>query len=87
MPSKAKIIKRAITDAIMNMMTPPLVSVVGSLSDSSADKLSKAIAKVIRLAGFNVCDLFFSLLYLTLTALVRPFTLSGFAAFLIVYVA
>ena len=29
MPSKAKIIKRAITDAIMNMMTPPLVSVVG----------------------------------------------------------
>ena len=52
MPSKAKIIKRAITDAIMNMMTPPLVSVVGSLSDSSADKLSKAIAKVIRL--FNI---------------------------------
>ncbi len=48
MPSKAKIIKRAITDAIMNMMTPPLVSVVGSLSDKSADKLSKALASVIK---------------------------------------
>ena len=53
MPSKAKIIKRAITDAIMNMMTPPLVSVVGSLSDTSADKLSNAIAKVIRLLNIN----------------------------------
>ena len=48
MPSKAKIIKRAITDAIMNMMTPPLVSIVGSLSDKSADKLSKTLASVIK---------------------------------------
>ncbi|MBO7622316.1 MAG: hypothetical protein J6T06_17545, partial [Victivallales bacterium] len=53
MPSKAKIIKRAITDAIMNMMTPPLVSVVGSLSDKSADKLSKALASVIKLLNIG----------------------------------
>ena len=52
MPSKAKIIKRAITDAIMNMMTPPLVSVVGSLSDASANRLATFVAKAIRL--FNI---------------------------------
>ena len=52
MPSKAKIIKRAITDAIMNMMTPPLVSVVGSFSDASADRLATFVAKAIRL--FNI---------------------------------
>jgi len=53
MPSKAKIIKRAITDAIMNMMTPPLVAVVGSLSDQSAEKLARVVAKGIRLFNLN----------------------------------
>ncbi|MBP5673755.1 MAG: lysophospholipid acyltransferase family protein [Victivallales bacterium] len=53
MPSKAKIIKRAITDAIVNMMTPPLVSVVGGLSDSGAEKLAHFAAKIIRFFNIN----------------------------------
>lgn len=53
MPSKAKIIKRAITDAITNMMTPPLVSVVGSLSDSAAEKFARALAKIFMTLNLN----------------------------------
>ena len=53
MPSKAKIIKRAITDAITNMMTPSLVSVIGALSDTGADKLARFAAKMIRFFNIN----------------------------------
>ena len=52
MPSKAKIIKRAVTDAITNMMTPLLVSIVGGLSDSGTERLARFAAKTIRL--FNI---------------------------------